>query len=131
MLLNLLGNAVKFTQKGEVVLNVRHPREREIHASRIFRERHGHRHCTGWQGRLFQAFVQADASTTRRFGGTGSGLAICRRLVELMHGDIGFESTPAKGQVFGSRFRSRSNRNRTRAGNRQHPRRVQGAGGGR
>jgi PAS domain S-box-containing protein len=99
ILVNLLGNAVKFTEHGEVVLSVsgqiRDRGQYQLHFSirdtgiGISQEN---------QGKVFQSFKQVDASTTRKFGGTGLGLTISKQLVELMGGTLWIESTGVPGQ---------------------------------
>jgi two-component system, sensor histidine kinase and response regulator len=101
VLLNFLGNAVKFTLEGEVVLGVdlREEDEASQHV-RFWVRDSGVGIDPAALGRLFEPFSQADASTTRRFGGTGLGLVICRRLVELMGGRVDVQSQLGKGSTF-------------------------------
>jgi signal transduction histidine kinase/CheY-like chemotaxis protein len=95
-LLNLLSNAGKFTHEGRIKLEVR-PADAEI--SFIISDT-GIGMTDEQQGRLFQAFSQADASTTRQYGGTGLGLAITKRFCEMLDGNIAVASTPGQGSTF-------------------------------
>jgi len=101
VLLNLLGNAIKFTESGGVSLEAGILDKTETHARFRLSVRD-----TGIGIReerldsIFESFTQADSSTTRRYGGTGLGLTICRQLVELMDGKIGVESEEGKGSCF-------------------------------
>lgn len=101
ILVNLVGNAVKFTEKGSVHIFVS---QQESSSDRV------RIHCdvtdtgigipTEMQTSLFDPFTQADSSTTRKYGGTGLGLAICKQLIDLMGGSIGVASVPGHGSTF-------------------------------
>jgi signal transduction histidine kinase/DNA-binding response OmpR family regulator len=106
ILVNLVGNAVKFTERGEVVISVRvDPQGQKPESTSIlhllFTVRDtGIGVAASKQQQIFQAFSQADGSTTRKYGGTGLGLTISKRLVEMMHGRIWLESNPGAGTTF-------------------------------
>ncbi|MCB1801725.1 MAG: EAL domain-containing protein [Gammaproteobacteria bacterium] len=101
ILVNLLGNAVKFTQHGEVRLRVRTaPINAQTHALQIEISDTGPGIAEEQQQRIFDAFFQAESTSTRRFGGTGLGLTITRRLVTLMGGEMTLDSHPGEGTRF-------------------------------
>jgi len=101
VLINLLANAIKFTSQGEIAIHVSTQQETEHHVTF-----HVEVIDTGigieekLQNKIFDSFSQADGSTTRKYGGTGLGLTISKKLVELMNGDIGLKSTAGKGSIF-------------------------------
>jgi two-component system, sensor histidine kinase and response regulator len=101
ILVNLVGNAIKFTSSGGVVVSVQRESQDDEHTTLHFIVRD-----TGIgiplerQKEIFAAFTQADNSMTRKYGGTGLGLTICRRLTEMLGGRIWVESEPGKGSAF-------------------------------
>ncbi len=101
ILVNLVGNAIKFTAHGSIFVSVRLLRQdaamAKIHVSV---KDTGIGIAEDKQGLIFEAFAQEDTSTTRRYGGTGLGLTICKRLVELMQGEIGVDSKLGEGSDF-------------------------------
>jgi PAS domain S-box-containing protein len=102
VILNLLNNAVKFTEKGEVSFTVRTGPHLDAEKCLLhFTVRDTGIGVTPEQMKhIFHPFRQADSSTTRRYGGTGLGLTICEKLVSLMHGEFDVKSTPGKGSSF-------------------------------
>jgi len=101
ILTNLVNNAVKFTERGEIGLSIELLERTAEKVQLKFSVRDTGMGMTREQSaKLFQPFVQADSSTTRKHGGTGLGLTICRRLVELMGGRVWLESEPGVGSTF-------------------------------
>ncbi len=101
VLVNLTANAFKFTEKGEISISVRTKTKTDNKVELLFSV-----HDTGigidpeTSERIFDAFSQADGSTTRKYGGTGLGLAICKKIINMMDGDIWLESNPGHGSTF-------------------------------
>jgi two-component system sensor histidine kinase/response regulator len=102
ILINLVGNALKFSERGGIVVEVRREMEREDHSTSFYFSVRD----TGIgiphekQQSIFDAFSQTDSSSTRRFGGAGLGLAISNRLVQLLGGRIWVESEYGHGSTF-------------------------------
>lgn len=101
ILVNLVGNAVKFTENGSITVKASVPElsddEVVLH---VFVQDTGIGIPLAQQKAIFESFTQADTSTTRKFGGTGLGLTISKQLVEMMNGEIWLESEPGKGSTF-------------------------------
>ncbi|HCY84495.1 MAG TPA: hypothetical protein DHV36_05105, partial [Desulfobacteraceae bacterium] len=101
ILLNLANNAVKFTEKGEIEVSISAVSVAAEEALLKFEVRDtGIGLTPAQQNKLFQSFQQADTSTTRKYGGTGLGLSICKKLCEMMGGEIGVESQAGIGTTF-------------------------------
>ena len=100
ILVNLAGNSIKFTQEGEIIISVDKAENIDDNKIRFAVKDTGIGIPKDRISSLFEAFTQADSSTTRKFGGTGLGLAISSKLVELMHGEIWAESTLGVGSTF-------------------------------
>ncbi len=101
ILINFSNNAVKFTEAGEITIEARLIERSQTAVVLRFAVRDtGIGMTAEQQGRLFEAFSQADTSTTRKFGGTGLGLSISKRLVEMIGGEVGVESEYGKGSTF-------------------------------
>jgi signal transduction histidine kinase len=108
ILLNLLSNACKFTKEGEVALRVRKVADGRDWVELAVADT-GIGLTAGQQAKLFQDFTQADSLTARRYGGTGLGLALSRKLARMMGGDVTVTSEPGKGSVFTVRLPGSAN----------------------
>ena len=104
ILVNLLGNAVKFTEEGEIILRVIRVKAGDTHRIRFEIEDSGVGISECHLEKLFHAFTQVDGTSKRKHDGTGLGLSICKRLTELMGGIIGVESELGKGSIFHCEF---------------------------
>ena len=101
ILLNLAGNAVKFTEEGEIVVHTEAVRVTDDEVEiKVSVQDTGIGMSPEQCDKLFQSFSQADTSTTRKYGGTGLGLTISKKLVEMMDGEIRVESVPGEGSAF-------------------------------
>src|SRR5207302_8707200 len=102
VLVNLLGNAIKFTAKGSVRLDVTRQSTSDSNtvSLRFAVTDTGIGIAPEKQAAIFEPFRQADSSTTRKYGGTGLGLAISQKLVRMMNGSIGVNSAPGQGSTF-------------------------------
>lgn len=101
ILINIVGNAIKFTDIGFVALHISSEPKQESYSELIFSVTDtGIGMKKSQQNRLFEAFTQADSSIEEKFGGTGLGLVISKKLAQLLHGDIDFESQYSKGSTF-------------------------------
>jgi len=102
VIVNLLSNAIKFTERGEILVEVAHAKTKRGASNLSFLVTDTGAGVPAERvPALFDPFTQADSSTTRKYGGTGLGLSICRRLVELMGGEIELKSSSPKGTTFG------------------------------
>jgi two-component system, sensor histidine kinase and response regulator len=101
VLTNLIRNAIQFTEHGHIVINVTKDDETALHETILFTIKDtGVGISATVQRQIFQSFKQADGSLTRKHGGAGLGLALCRQIIELMGGEIGVESEEGKGATF-------------------------------
>ncbi len=101
VLINYVNNAIKFSEQGSIEVSVRQLLADDIACLLRFEVRdHGIGLSDAEQGKLFQAFQQADSAITREYGGTGLGLAICKQLAQLMGGEVGVHSAPGAGSTF-------------------------------